>query len=227
MLVITIIIIVTIIIKSSVIKDHLVPAFHYIQLWCWRWHLRVPCTDRRSNQSTLKEINTEYSLERLVLKLKLQYFAHLIQRADSLERILMLGKIKGNRRRGRQRMRWLDGITGSMDMSWANSWRWWKTGKPGVLQTIKWQRVGHDWLIEQQLHCTLVILLNYFFIHLLNGDNNLDLLKWLGFYFFKVNCHNSYNHTLNNFFKTMSIWYNGSENVSPSVISCSLRPHGL
>ena len=82
MLVITIIIIITIIIKSSVIKDHLVPALHYIQLWCWRRCLRVPCTDRRSNQSTLKEINPEYSLERLVLKLKLQYFAHLIRRAD-------------------------------------------------------------------------------------------------------------------------------------------------
>ena len=82
MLVITIIIIITIIIKSSVIKDHLVRTLHYIQLWCWRRCLRVPCTDRRSNQSTLKEINPEYSLEKLVLKLKLQYFAHLIRRAD-------------------------------------------------------------------------------------------------------------------------------------------------
>ena len=79
--------------------------------------MRVPWTARRSNQSTLKEINPEYSLEGLMLKLKLPYFGHLIQRMDSLEKTLMLGKIEGRRRRGRQRMRWLDGITDSMDMS--------------------------------------------------------------------------------------------------------------
>ena len=78
--------------------------------------MRVPWSERRSNQSILKEINPEYSLERLMLKLKLQYFGHLMQRADSLEKTLMLGKIEGRRRRGRQRMRWLDGITDSMDM---------------------------------------------------------------------------------------------------------------
>ena len=83
---------------------------------CWRILLRVPWTSRRSNQSTLKEINPEYSLEGLMLKLKLQYFGHLMQRADSLEKTLMLGRIEGRRRRGRQRMRWLDGITDSMDM---------------------------------------------------------------------------------------------------------------
>ena len=87
------------------------------ELWCWGRLLRVPWTARRSNQSTLKEINPEYSLERLILKLKLQYFGQLMQRTDSLETILMLGKIEGRRRRGRQRMRWLDGITGLMDMS--------------------------------------------------------------------------------------------------------------
>ena len=87
------------------------------ELWCWRRLLRVPWTARRSNQSILKEISPEYSLERLMLKLKLQYFGHLIQRADSFEKTLMLGKIEGRRRRGRQRMRWLDGITDSMDMS--------------------------------------------------------------------------------------------------------------
>ena len=86
-------------------------------LWCWRRLLRVPWTERRSNQSILKEINPEYSLEGLMLKLKLQYFGHLIQRANSLEKTLMLGKIEGGRRRGRQRMRWLDGITDSIDMS--------------------------------------------------------------------------------------------------------------
>ena len=87
------------------------------ELWCWRRLLRVPRTARRSNQPILKEINTEYSLEGLMLKLKLQCFGHLMQRADSLEKTLMLGKTEGRRRRGRQRMRWLDGITDSMDMS--------------------------------------------------------------------------------------------------------------
>ena len=88
------------------------------ELWCWKRLLRVPWTARRSNQSILKEINPEYSLEGLMLKLKLQYFGHVMRRADSLEKTLMLGKIEGRRRRGRQRMRWLDGITDSMDVSW-------------------------------------------------------------------------------------------------------------
>ena len=87
------------------------------ELWCWRRLLRVPWTARRSNQSILKEISSEYSLEGLMLKLKVQYFGHLIWRTDSLEKTLMLGKIEGRRRRGWQRMRWLDGITDSMDMS--------------------------------------------------------------------------------------------------------------
>ena len=87
------------------------------ELWCWRRILRVPWTARRSNQSILKEIVPEYSLEGLMLKLKLHYFGHLMQRADSFEKTLMLGGIGGRRRRGRQRMRWLDGITSSMDVS--------------------------------------------------------------------------------------------------------------
>ena len=87
------------------------------ELWCWRRLLRVPWTARRSNQSILKEISPGYSLEGLMLKLKLQYFGHLMRRTDSLEKTLMLGKIEGRRRRGQQRMRWLDGITNSMDMS--------------------------------------------------------------------------------------------------------------
>ena len=87
------------------------------ELWCWRRLSRVPWTARRSNQSILKEINLECSLEGLILKLKLQYFGHLIRRADTLEKTLMLGGIGGRRRRGRQRMRWLDGITDLMDMS--------------------------------------------------------------------------------------------------------------
>ena len=86
------------------------------ELWCWERLLRVPWTAKRSNQSILKEISLEYSLKGLMLKLKLQYFGHLMRRADSLEKTLTLGKIEGRRRRGRQRMRWLDGITDSMDM---------------------------------------------------------------------------------------------------------------
>ena len=87
------------------------------ELWCWRRLLRVPCTVRSSNQSILKEISPKYSLEGLMLRLKLQYFGHLIRNADSLEKTLMLGGIGGRRRRGQQRMRWLDGITDSMEMS--------------------------------------------------------------------------------------------------------------
>ena len=87
------------------------------ELWCWRRLLRVPWTAKRSNQSMLREISPEYSLEELMLKLKLQYFGHLMQRTDSFEKTLMLGNIEGGRRRGRQRMRWLGGITGTIDMS--------------------------------------------------------------------------------------------------------------
>ena len=106
--------------------------------------LRVPWTARRSNQSILKEINPEYSLEGLMLKLKLQYSGHLIPRADSLEKTLMLGKIKGGRRSGRQRMRWLDGITDSVDMSLSKLWELAKDREPGVLQSTGSQRGRRD-----------------------------------------------------------------------------------
>ena len=103
--------------KSWIIKKAECRRIDVSELWCWRRLLRVPWTARRSNQSILKEISPECSLEGLTLKLKLQYIGHLMQKADSFEKTLMLGKIEGGRRRGRQRMRWFDGITNLMDMS--------------------------------------------------------------------------------------------------------------
>ena len=119
------------------------------ELWCWRRLLRVPWTPRRSNQSILKEISSGCSLEGLMLKLKLQYFDHVLWRADSFEKTLMLGKNEGGRRRGWQRMRWLDGQT-RWTWLWANSGSWWWTGRPGVLQSMGSQRVGHDWATERR-----------------------------------------------------------------------------
>ena len=108
--------------KSWTIKKAERQRIHAFEVWCWRRLLRVPWTARRSNQSTLKEISPEYSLEELMLKLKLQYFGHLMGRADSLEKSLMLGKTEERRRRGRQRMRCFVGIINSMDMSLSKLW---------------------------------------------------------------------------------------------------------
>ena len=120
------------------------------QLWCSERLMTVLWTARRSNQSILNKISSEHSLERLTLVLKLQYFGHQIWRADSLEKTLMLGKVEVRRRREWQRVRWLDGITDSMNVSWASTWRWWRTGRPGVLQSMGPCRIRHDWATEPQ-----------------------------------------------------------------------------
>ena len=159
------------------------------ELWCWRRLLRVPWTGRRSNQSVLKEINPEYSLEGLVLKQKLQYFGHLMWRTDSLEKTLMLGKIEGRRRRGRQRMRWLtDDRQTWWAWVWASSRSWWWTGKPGVLQSVRLQRIGHDWATEPNWtelvnhDCFKLLQLNHgkhHFLHNFPKNQGYHLIKAL------------------------------------------------
>ena len=136
--------------ESWTIKKAECQRIDAFKLWRWRRFLRTPRTARRSNQSILKEINPEYSVDGLMLKLKFQYFGHLMRRTDSLEKTLMLGKIEG-RRRGQQRMRWLDGITNSTDMIWANARRWWRTGKSVVLQSMGSELDTTERLINMEL----------------------------------------------------------------------------
>ena len=130
--------------ESWTIKKAECRRIDVFELWCWRRLLRVPWTARRCNQPILKEISPGCSLEGLMLELKLQYFGHLMQRTDSFEKTLMLGKIIGRRRRGWQRMRWLNGITDSMDMSLTTCASWQRTERPGMLQSMGSQRVRQD-----------------------------------------------------------------------------------
>ena len=134
--------------ESWTIKKAESQRIDVFELWCWRRLLRVPWTSRRSYQSMLKEVSSEYSLEGLMLKLKLQYFGYLMQRADSLEKTLDLGKIEGRRRRGNRE--W-DGWMASLSLwtwVWASSRSWWWTVKPGVLQSMGSQTVRQDWATE-------------------------------------------------------------------------------
>ena len=142
--------------ESWTIKKAKCQRINAFELWCWRL-LRVSWTARRSNQSILKEISPDYSLEGLMLKLKLQYSGHLMWRTDSLEKAPMLGKIEGRRRMGWQRIRWLDGITNSMDMNLSKLWGMVKD-RGAWVQSTGSQRVGQDWVTELNWTDSLIFI---------------------------------------------------------------------
>ena len=150
------------------------------ELWCWRRLLRVPWTARRSNQSILKEISPGCAVEGLMLKLKLQYFGHLIWRVDSLEKTLMLGGIGVRRRRGRQRVRWLEASPTWWTWVWVNSEGWWWTGRPGMLQFTGSQRVGHDWATELNWTVYVYKITDWYF----DGNYTKTIYHWGGLTFF-------------------------------------------
>ena len=133
--------------ESWTIKKAKCRRIDAFELWCWRRLLRVPWTARRSNQSIVKEISPECSLETLMLKLKLQYFGHQMRRTDSLEKTLMLGKIEGGERDDRGWDGWMASPT-QWTWVWVNSGSWWWTGRPGMLQSMGSHRIGHDWVTE-------------------------------------------------------------------------------